>query len=646
MAVTETGSRRLFYVTVHQGHQPVDLTGCNRSAVPQIRTISQAKRTQGTQAWLIARRCGAAERLLFCLAALLAVVLAAAGCAPRMTTMPGPEAEPAPRYAAELEPYEEALDPACAYFQFVWGRSAELAGRLDEARYAYRQALLCDRQAVHVMRRLAMVLLQQKEQEEAIELVRRIIELRPGDMAARSLLATLYTSIDDPDQAAAAYHEILAMDPDNANARLMLGVIYGGSGRQEQAREILEELVADRPDYFLGHYYLARLYHDLDLVEKSLAAYEKALELNWSPPLAREVGEVYEEAGHYRESLEIYRRMVAEDPTDAQARSLLANIYLRLDRVEEALDELAEMRQYSGDADQVDLTMARILLDEQRYEEAAALLQGIMGDEPRLDAIRSLLVLAHYRLGHIDKVRNLLEEIRPGDYGYEEAVLMLARIYHDADKPAAAREVLEQALADPEHRYLSFYVTLAVLHIEWHDAGEGLAVFQRALQDLGPGAEVYFEYAVFLDRVGDIDGALAKMQEVIAHDPQDPHALNYVGYTWADRGENLEQARQYIERAVEIKPRNGALRDSLGWVYYRLGDYRRALEELELAVELLDDNPVIYDHLGDTYRRLERFQEAEAAYRRALELLELDPDPELRRSIEEKIEKLTTGQDS
>ncbi|ADH85861.1 tetratricopeptide repeat protein [Desulfurivibrio alkaliphilus] len=583
-------------------------------------------------------------RLLSLATVLAAVLLLTGGCASRPAVPPEEpvKAAPAgPRYAAELEPYEEAVDLACAYFQFAWGKSAELGGRYDEARYAYQQALLCDRKAVHVMRRLAMLLLQQQEREQAIYWVRRIIAIDPTDLAARSLLAKLYTALDDPDRAAAVYQEILTLDPGNANAMLMLAVIYGSSDRRQEAREILEQLVADQPAYFLGHYYLARLYHDLGLIEQALGAYERALELNWSAPLAQELAAIYEAAGLYEDSLALLRRMVAKNPADERARSLLADLYLRLERVEEALAELTALRPYSRDVDRVDLTMARILLDEQRYEEAVVLLQGLLADEPRLDAVRSLLVLAYYRLGKIDLARNLLEEIRPGDYGYEEAVLMLARIYHGSGQPVAAEAVLERALADSQHRYLSFYVTLALLHIEWHDAGQGLAIFQRALQDLGPEPEVYFEYAVYLDRVGDSEGALAKMQEVIALDPHDPYALNYVGYTWADRGENLELAREYIEEAVRLKPDDGAIRDSLGWVYYRLGKYQRAMEELELAVQLLEDDPVIHDHLGDAYRRLGYVAEALAAYRRALALLPPNGDPELREQIELKIKELT-----
>ncbi|MFH7320310.1 tetratricopeptide repeat protein [Desulfurivibrio sp. D14AmB] len=568
---------------------------------------------------------------------LLLLLAATGGCAWRGAQPADPST---PRFAAELEPYEEAVSPACAYYHFAWGKSAELDGSLEEARYAYEQALLCDREADYVMRSLAMLLLRQGKRAEALIWVQRMVELRPEDTASRGLLANLYSAAGEPERAAAIYRDILAEDPGNPNITLLLAALYVEGERLGVARELLEELTVNQPGFMMGHYYLARLYRDFGEMDAALASYERALAVSWSPALARELAGAYELAGRYEESLRLYQQMVAEDPTDERARGLLANLYLRMNRVDDALAELAELRHYITDVGNVDLTIARILVDEGRLEEAVALLRSLLSEEPRLDAVRSLLVLAYYRMERIGEARALLEEIRPGDAGYEEAVLMLARIYHGQDDPAGAMAVLTRALADPDHRYLSFYVTLALLHAEWQDAGQGMLVFDRALRELGRTVKVLFEYALYLEKIGHSDAALAKMQEVLTLDPHDPFALNYVGYTWADRNENLEKAREYIEEAIRIKPEDGAIRDSLGWVYFRLGDYRRAVEELEQAAQILPDDPVIHDHLGDAYRKLGRITEAAAAYDRALELLDPEEDRERWLVIEEKRKEL------
>ena len=94
---------------------------------------------------------------------------------------------------------------------------------------------------------------------------------------------------------------------------------------------------------------------------------------------------------------------------------------------------------------------------------------------------------------------------------------------------------------------------------------------------------------------------MAKMQAVLAIDPDNGAALNFVGYTWADNNVHLEKALEYIKRAAELMPDDGYVRDSLGWVYYKIGDLEQAIVELEKASEMVDSDPIIKEHLGDVY---------------------------------------------
>nr|NIP87070.1 tetratricopeptide repeat protein [Planctomycetales bacterium] len=110
------------------------------------------------------------------------------------------------------------------------------------------------------------------------------------------------------------------------------------------------------------------------------------------------------------------------------------------------------------------------------------------------------------------------------------------------------------------------------------------------------------------------------LEQVLDEFPEDHGALNDLGYLWADRGVHLPQALKMIRRAVEAEPDNPAYRDSLGWVWYRLGQPERARAELQRAAELLDDEPdgVILEHLGDVYHALGQAAEARAAWQQAL----------------------------
>ncbi len=124
--------------------------------------------------------------------------------------------------------------------------------------------------------------------------------------------------------------------------------------------------------------------------------------------------------------------------------------------------------------------------------------------------------------------------------------------------------------------------------------------------------------------------------------PDQPYVLNYLGYTWVDQGVNLERAQDMIRRAVKLRPNDGYIVDSLGWVLYRLGDFAGATKHLERAVELRPEDPTINDHLGDAYWKVGRVTEAMFQWRRALSLA---PEPEFIPAIKTKIKVGLTDDD-
>ena len=119
--------------------------------------------------------------------------------------------------------------------------------------------------------------------------------------------------------------------------------------------------------------------------------------------------------------------------------------------------------------------------------------------------------------------------------------------------------------------------------------------------------------------------------------PQNADALNHLGYTWAERGENIDEAEKLIRRALEMHPDNAAIIDSLAWVYYQRGDYKAAVRELEKATANGGRDPVIVEHLGDVYLKVGRDVDADRSYRDAAARTE---DPDQRRSLERKIHEI------
>ncbi|MGO4869946.1 MAG: tetratricopeptide repeat protein, partial [Roseiarcus sp.] len=122
---------------------------------------------------------------------------------------------------------------------------------------------------------------------------------------------------------------------------------------------------------------------------------------------------------------------------------------------------------------------------------------------------------------------------------------------------------------------------------------------------------------------------------LITHAPDQPLVLTYLGYSWVDQGVNLDEAFKMLRRAVDLRPSDGYIVDSLGWAYYKLGHYQEATDELEKAIDLKPADPVVNDHLGDAYWRVNRRTEAHFQWNHARDM---GPEPEDLPKILHKIE--------
>jgi len=217
------------------------------------------------------------------------------------------------------------------------------------------------------------------------------------------------------------------------------------------------------------------------------------------------------------------------------------------------------------------------------------------------------------------------------------ARLSEANIYFDRDEDPAALELLEETYA--LYPSLTTQESLGRARLIRENYEEALPIYEEIVESMTE-AEIeqntqplYFR-AICYERTEQWDKAVADFRRVLAIEPENADALNYLGYTWVDRNENLTEAFEMIEKAVELEPQSGAIVDSLGWAHYKLGQYHEARKNLEKAVELTPDSATIIDHLGDVYWKLGRFREAGFQWKRALDY---DPTEEEKDAIEQKL---------
>lgn len=152
---------------------------------------------------------------------------------------------------------------------------------------------------------------------------------------------------------------------------------------------------------------------------------------------------------------------------------------------------------------------------------------------------------------------------------------------------------------------------------------DALKAYDKAFEMLdntitSPYWELSFARGIVHERLKNWEMAEKDLKTALMFQPDEPYVLNYLGYSWADQGTNLDKAAEMIEKAVRLKPDDGAIVDSLGWIYFRMGQFDKAVTVLEKASQLAPTEPEINDHLGDAYWRVGRKSEARFQWSRAI----------------------------
>jgi tetratricopeptide (TPR) repeat protein len=200
---------------------------------------------------------------------------------------------------------------------------------------------------------------------------------------------------------------------------------------------------------------------------------------------------------------------------------------------------------------------------------------------------------------------------------YVDARLRRAYIVQKTDIDAAVREVEALQAAKPESAEVTSY--LATLYRQQGRYDKTIGVLEELVKRFPGSDRHHFNLGVAYDEAKDKTRAIAEMRRAIELNPNNAAALNYLGYTYAEMGTQLDDAERLIRRALAIEPDDGFYVDSLGWVYFQRKDYETARQHLEHAVELAGDDPTVTEHLGDVYERLRMYDEALRVYREALE---------------------------
>lgn len=552
---------------------------------------------------------------LFTFLLVLGLLTALISCAEKpQDEPPVPVATPAPVAANG-----DTVDISCAYFYFLWGTHAESNKKYSEAQEAYEKALVCDADADYVLRKLPVLLIKMEKQHAAAQWLREAIKKNPGDIDSQLLLARLDVNSGNTDEAIQIYEKILELAPDNTTVRLRLGYLYSQQGRYKEGEQTIKVVLTKDPDSYFALLYLARLAIQSGDYDTAATLYEKILLQNWSQELVYEMAEFYGLREQYKRVEELYSSILKKEPENEQAALGRVHALIRLGQEKEALAELVRVRGFSNNPTNIDLIISRVYIRAKNLKKANFLLGKIIAREESAPA-RYMLAVIRYENDKPEAALAHLRKINPVDEEFSNSIALQVKILTDLKRSAEAITLVQKLIDNPSRRQPLYYSLLAGIYENQEQFARSFETLEKGMKLYPDNVQLLFEYGLLLEQEEKQVEAIASMEKVLTLQADHVEALNYLGYTWAEKNVHLDKALEYVKKAITLKPDNGYILDSLGWVYFRMGDLEKARAELERAIALIPGDPNIHEHLGDVYQAGGQKEKARAAYQKAMGL--------------------------
>ncbi len=484
--------------------------------------------------------------------------------------------------------------------------------------------------------RIANVLLETGQVESAYDQLRAAAVRAPHSVRVEALLGYTQRLRGHNDEALRLSTRALDKDPSQALSMRVLLEIAADQNNLSDAVDHLEQLLKKEDAPAAAWTTLGRLYREaaqnespsppVDVALRTLLPIYQEAVAKGAPDVERLtlLADTYQDLDHKREALKTLEQAVALAPDNVDLLLRCAQLQMDLGEKAAALKNYRLAYNLNPNLNGLRDMLARLYLDNHQFDDAVRVLQDAVANRPKDPELEGDLGAA-YEGAHQEALaqecfqRAFASPVCPPDPYLKLAVFQLA---------AGRIEAADQTLAAARHRFpnsakVLFYQAIQNRYAKNYPAALAcLAAMRHAASPSDGevfGPDYYLENALTLSLAHLDDGIEPVLREGLAKYPENPDLMNELAYSWADHGKHLPEALALTRRAAQLEPEDGAIQDTWGWVYFKMGKVIDALPYLQRAAVLTNNDPVVLQHVGDAFSKLGRSREALGAWRHALE---------------------------
>jgi len=459
------------------------------------------------------------------------------------------------------------------------------------------------------------------------------LEKYPRDI---SLVLLYAESLQDDNQSAQAIdfmRQYIKDNKDSIDAKLEISLLLIKIHKYQEAQNELAD-IPEKQRTPLINYYMARAFIGLEQTDKAIPFLKKAIK--GSPAFIEALAElayIYEKNLKLKEASALYEKMLKLNDGSQEVLLRIISLYLKQNNVKKAL----EFVEKGPDSNEFAMLVATMFIEAKNLTEAEKILLALTKhDDYPPEANFYLAAIAYEKNKNIGNALKWLEKIpKDSDY-HKRAVILQIQMLAGENRIGEALAKTQNAKLDYPERFDLWQIEIQLL-AKLNKLAEALDIATLAIIKWPENAELIFLQASLFDELGDKENALRVMELLLNINPDHHQALNYVGYTLAEKAKDLPRAISLLKRAISLSPHSSYIMDSLAWAQFKAGQLKDAWENINKAVSLKGGaDPTVWEHYGDIATALGNTAEAKKAYTEALRYIPADFNG-VRKRLENKI---------
>lgn len=476
-----------------------------------------------------------------------------------------------------------------------------------------------------------------KDWESGLRAATRWSELIGENLELSQIIGVLELRNGNVDGAVPHFEKImLAAEDSPAKGYSIIGAVLAREADSESAIELLEKLVNKHFDNPYGHLTLASLAFQAQDYQRTID--ESELALGFKPDLveARAMrAQALMNLEETDQALQEMKYIVEESPDNREMRMAYARMLITAEKYKDATEEFELLLAENPNDSELIYRLGLLQLQQESFADAKVNFKRLIDRNHRKDE-------GHYYLGRVEEEQKNLQaavsefdQVQQGQY-YLDAKARIATIFVETKGIEKAQEYLKDVrskLSSPENIVEVYLIEGQLLHDEKLFVA-AMDLYSEGLQEFPGHSDLLYARALMAEEIDRIDLLETDLRAILSEDPDNASALNALGYTFADHNYRIDEALVYIKRALEIRPEDPAVIDSMGWVQFRLGNLFEAETYLRKAYSLLEDAEIA-GHLVELLWAQGNYDEARQLIQQGLER---DPEDEYLLELQEKLQ--------